>query len=127
MGGALLGALAGVILACALVTGMARLAYDFEPAEVSAEPPPGASQLDGRVVYTTLEDGRAATLIDDTRGSVEAPLRGSAFAAAFADVVDALPAEGLGFVPSDFKDALDILEFRIDERALLESQGRSDR
>ena len=124
VGGAFLGALAGVILAGALITGMARLAYDFETPEVSAEEQPGggrpasegeAPQLNGLIAYTTLRDGAAATFIEDTRGFVEGPLLGSAFAAAFVDVVDALPGEVLGFVPSDFKDALDILEVRIAE------------
>ena len=123
IGGAVLGALAGVILAGALVTGMARLAYDFEVPEVSGELSGGeqqasdgqATQQDEGTAYASLEDGAAAILLEDTRGFVEGPLRGSAFAAAFVDVVDALPEVVVGFVPSDFKDALDILEIRIAE------------
>ena len=134
LAGAVLGALAGVILVGALITGMARLAYDFEPPVVSAEEQPGgdrpasegeASQRGERVAYATLRDGAAATLIEDTRGFVEGPLLGSFFASAFVDVVDALPGEVLGFVPSDFKDALDILEVRIELQELQESQERS--
>ena len=133
LGGAVLGALAGVILVGVLITGMARLAYDFEAPAVSAEEQPGgdrpasesdASQQGGRVAYTTLRDGAAATLIEDTRGFVEGPLLGSSFTAAFIDVVDALPGEALGFVPSDFKDALDILELRIEVQELQGGSGR---
>lgn len=123
LGGALLGALAGVILAGALVTGMARLAYDFHVPEVSGELPGGdeqasdggAPEREDGTAYAALGDGAAAILLEDTRGYVEGPLRGSAFAAVFVDVVDVLPEEALGFVPSDFKDALDILEVRIAE------------
>lgn len=123
IGGALLGAVAGVILAGALVTGMARLAYDFEVRQVSGELPGGdrpasegeAAQEDGRFAYATLRDSAGAILVEHTRDYVEDPLRGSAFAAMFVDVVDALPEEVVGFVPSDFKDALDILEIRIAE------------
>lgn len=122
IGGAVLGAVAGVILAGALVTGMARLAYDFEVREVSGELPGGNRQAsegegaveDGRFAYSSLRDSAGAILLEDTRGYVEGPLRGSTFAAVFVDVVDALPAEVVGFVPSDFKDALDILEIRIE-------------
>ena len=96
--GALLGALAGVIMAGALVTGMARLAYDFEPAEVSVEEVSAseseASQGDGRTAYATLGDGAGATFIEHTRGFVEGPLLGSAFAAVFVDVVDCTAGRG---------------------------------
>ena len=133
LAGAVLGALAGAILVGALITGMARLAYDFEPPAVSAEEQPGGDrpasegetpQQGERVTYTTLRDGAGATLIEHTRGFVEGPLLGSAFTSAFVDVVDVLPGEVLGFVPSDFKDALDILEVRIELKEL-ESQERS--
>ena len=133
LGAQSLGTLAGVILVGVLITGMARLAYDFEPPVVSAEEQSGGdrpasesdvSQQSGRVAYTTLRDGAAATLIEDTRGFVEGPLLGSSFAAAFIDVVDALPGEALGFVPSDFKDALDILEVRIEVQELQGGSGR---
>ena len=133
LGGAVLGTLAGVILVGVLITGMARLAYDFEAPVVSAGEQSGgdrpasesdASQQGGRVAYTTLRDGAAATLIEDTRGFVEGPLLGSSFAAYFIDVVDALPGEALGFVPSDFKDALDILEVRIEVQELQGESGR---
>ena len=134
LAGAVLGALAGVILVGALITSMARLAYDFEPPVVSAEEQPGGdrpasegevSQRGARVAYATLQEGAAATFIEDTRGFVEGPLLGSFFASAVVDVVDALPGEVLGFVPSDFKDALDILEVRIELQELQESQERS--
>ena len=123
LGGALLGGLAGVIMVCALVTGMARLAYDFESPVVSVE----AEGDRGRVAYTTLRDGAGATFIEDTRGFVEDPLLGSALASAFVAVVGALPGEALGFVPSDFRDALDILEVRIEVKELQEGQERSGR
>ena len=124
IGGAVLGAVAGVILAGALVTGMARLAYDFEVSQVSSEESAGGdrsasegdvSQGEEGTAYATLRDSAGAILIDHTRDYVEGPLRGSAFAAMFVDVVDTLPEEVVGFVPSDFKDALDILAVRIAE------------
>ena len=119
LGGAALGAVAGVILAGALVTGMARLAYDFEVRQLPGGDRPAsegeAAERNGWFAYAALGDGAGAIFIERTRGYLEGPLVGSAFAAVFVDVVDVLPPEALGFVPSDFKDALDILEIRIAE------------
>ena len=132
LGGALLGALAGIILAAALITGMARLAYDFESPAVAVEGEGGGEQpasegetpsQNGWASYATLQDAEGVTLIDRTRGYVEGPLLGSAFAAGFVDVVDVLPGEVLGLVPSDFKDALDILEVRIELKDEERSSG----
>ena len=99
LGGAALGVVAGVILAGALVTGMARLAYDFEVPQVAEEERPGggeggsegeASQEDGRAAYAALGEGAGAIFIERTRGYLEGPLVGSAFAAIFVEVVDGL-------------------------------------
>ena len=45
---------------------------------------------------------------------LEDVLIGSKLVPSFIDVTDALPASALGFVPSDFQTALDILEERIE-------------
>jgi len=66
------------------------------------------------------DEGIAGTVADriprvqSTRDSVEGLLMESAIVPTFVNVADALPASALGFVPSDFRAAFDILKSRID-------------
>ena len=106
LGGLALGVLFGLIISGALIIAMARLAYNFEfPEEGIA--------------------GRAAERIDvlETKERVEDALIESAIVPVFVDVTDAVPASALGFVPSDFKLSLDILEQNIDAAEIEEEEG----
>ena len=93
IGGLVLGLLYGIVVSATLIVAMARLTYDFEP-------PDSGSVSEAQV--------------ESTRQFLEDALVGSAAAPAFVDVLDVLPGNALGFVPSDFKASLDILDARID-------------
>ena len=93
IGGLVLGLLYGLVVSATLIVAMARLTYDFEP-------PDSGSVSEAQV--------------ESTRQFLEDALVGSAAAPAFVDVLDVLPGNALGFVPSDFKASLDILDARID-------------
>ena len=114
LGGLALGAVAGAIVAGALITGMARLTYNFEIPDVSVEGLPGGGAVPGSVIERIPQ-------VADTRGFLEDALTDSSLTSTFIDVTDALPGSALGFVPSDFKTALDILEERIEEEEATEA------
>ena len=98
LGGIALGVLAGVAVSGALIIGTARLTYNFE---IPTEGVPA------QVVEKFVP-------VADAKEWLEDALVGSALVPVFIDLTDALPADALGFVPSDFQIALDILEERID-------------
>ena len=97
LGGLALGLVIGLALAAALITVSARLAYNFT---LPSSDLPGASQV--------------LPVIQDKKQFIEDGLKGSAIIPVFLDIKDALPADSLGFIPSDFNSALDILESEID-------------
>ena len=99
LGGAALGVLAGAVISAALITGMARFAYDFSV----------PSTAPAQQVYSRWVAGPGV------QEWVEGALTGSSVVPIFVDVADAIPAGTLGFVPSDFEVALDILERRLGE------------
>lgn len=94
VGGLALGFVVGVAIAGALIITSTRLAFNFEPPEEGI-----AGDVSGRI--PDFEEN--VEFIADA-------LEGSKIVSAFADVTDAIPAGALGFVPSDFKTALEILE-----------------
>ena len=97
LGGLALGVLAGAAISGALITGMARLTYNFElPSE----------GLPQQAVEEFLP-------VADAKGWLEDALAGSSLVPTFIDLTEALPADALGFVPSDFRVALDILQEKI--------------
>ena len=97
IGGLALGLVFGLVVSAVLIVAMARLTYDFEPPDA------------GPVPLTT-----SGVPVEATRQLLEDTLAESAAAPAFVDVLDVLPGNALGFVPSDFKASLDILDARID-------------
>jgi uncharacterized membrane protein required for colicin V production len=99
IGGLVLGMLAGAAISGALITGLARLAYDFEV--------PGG-KITGEVVESVVPIAEAKAWLEDT-------LVGSYLVPFYINLTDSLPADSLGFVPSDFQTALDILEQAIVE------------
>ena len=107
LGGAALGLLAGIAIASVLIIALARLTYDFDIGAVTGALP---SQAAERVAV--LKD-KSAT-IDNAKEQLETALSDSLLVSVFIDVTDAIPGSTLGFVPSDFKAALDILESRSD-------------
>lgn len=98
IGGGVLGLVTGFVVIGAIVIVLARFTYNFE----------------------LPEDGIAGTVanriprVQSTRDSVEDWLIESTIVPTFVNVADALPGSALGFVPSDFTTAFDILKSRID-------------
>lgn len=96
LGGVALGLATGLALAGAVLTVAARLAYNFT---LPLTDLPGASQVQ--------------PLVEDKKQFIEDGLVGSVIAPVFVDVRSKLPASSLGFIPSDFDAAVDILESEI--------------
>ena len=99
LGGVALGLVVGVILSGTLIVAMARFAYNFDIPEEG---------IAGAVAQRVPDP-------EGTRQSVEDALVGSGIVSAFVNVADALPGDTFGFIPSDFKASLDILEEQIDQ------------
>ena len=98
VGGLALGLAVGLAIAGALIVVTARITYNFElPSEGTAS-----------------EVAKRVPRVEDTRATLEDALVDSALVSVFIDIADALPGNTLGFVPSDFKISLDILEEKID-------------
>ena len=94
IGGLILGGIIGLVIACAVIVVLARLAFDF-----SVEVP--ASELVGR--------GPGIVSIENQRQSLVDSLSGSGVVSSFMDVRDFLPEGMLGLVPDDFDMGLDLL------------------
>ena len=98
LGGLALGVVLGVLVSAAFIVASARFAYDFELPEDGV----GGSTA-GRVPD-----------VEETKERVEEVLAESAIVPVFIDVVDAIPADTFGFVPSYFRASLEILEEKIE-------------
>ena len=104
LGGLSLGLVGGLVVSAALIMSMARFTYSFEIPEegLAGEATQKISeQLDMDVV--------------EVREKLEGALADSALVEVFINIADAVPADTLGFVPSDFKVTLDLLEEEIDK------------
>ena len=106
LGGLALGFVLGLAISGAFILVLARFAYDFElPKEnITA------------YVAERIPDPKA------TRVKVENALVDSALVGVFIDIADAIPGNTLGFVPTDFKSSLDILEQAIELEQTLEQE-----
>ena len=91
VGGLLLGLAAGVVLIGALLTVVVRYSADIPSNEVI------------EIIIDTTQ----------VRESVNNTLIQSSVVRMYLDTIKAIPADTLGFVPSDFKTATDFLEYRI--------------
>ena len=107
LGGLGLGLLVGLAITGAVIIGAARLTYDFD-SETLTRAIPG--QVAGQVpqVAQQLEQVKAA------QQALETALTESQLVSIFINITDAIPGNAFGFVPSDFKTALDILEANIE-------------
>ncbi len=100
LGGLAFGLVAGLLIAGALVTVLARFTYVFEP-------PSG----EGNVIQRTGE----RFLNEQARSKSDDQLVNSNLTEVIVEVRSALPGRALGMMPDDFDAALDILEERIEE------------
>ena len=92
LGSIAVGLLFGFALAGALILGLARYSNDLP------------------------EGGGVGFIVEMTgiRGSIQDAMVESTLVPIFIDVTDAIPADALGFVPGDFRNALELLEKRIE-------------
>ena len=98
LGGLALGFVLGLAISGALILVLARFAYDFEIPEEGV-----AGAVAERIPN-----------VEETRERLEDDLADSALVGIFIDIADAIPGNTLGFVPTDFKSSLDILEETIE-------------
>lgn len=98
VGGIVVGAILGIMIASALIIVLARFTYNFELPD------------------TGITGGIAVQVpkVKDTKEAVEGALTDSATVPAFINFTNALPGNALGFIPSDFKISLEILENAIE-------------
>ena len=98
VGGIVVGAILGIMIASAIIIVLARFTYNFELPD------------------TGITGGIAVQVpkVKDTKEAVEGALMDSATVPAFINFTNALPGNALGFIPSDFKISLEILESAID-------------
>lgn len=95
LAGGALGIAAGAVIAAGIVMGMANLTYGPEIGDEFAT----------KVLNSTLDSDKA-------KKRLEGGLTHSSFVKAFIDVVEVVPASTLWFVPSNFRDSLDVLSQR---------------
>lgn len=110
LGGLALGLLIGAALSGAITIGLARLTYNFD---VEHHLSMLGEQIAGEVLSRRSE-------VEDVKVTLENGLTGSKFVPIFIDMTDALPADALGFIPSDFKLSLDILKETLDLKKAVE-------
>ena len=109
LGGLALGALFGAVISAVIIVALARLTYDFDTSTVTGIIP---KQVAGQVAEVAELEQQLAR-VENVREQLETALTGSQMVTIFINIADVLPASTLGFVPSDFKAAMDILEANI--------------
>ena len=107
LGGLALGLLIGAAFSSALILGMARLAYNFDTDIIAGVVPE-------RVAENLTQVEQQLKRVEDVKEGLEEALNESKLVSIFIDLTDAIPADALGFVPDDFKVALDFVEVGID-------------
>ena len=95
LAGGALGVAAGAVIASGIIMGMANLTYGAEVGD----------DLATKVLNSTLDSDKA-------KKRLEGGLTHSSFVKTFFDVVEVVPSSALWFVPSNFRDSLDVLNQR---------------
>ena len=95
LAGGALGVAAGAVIAAGIIMGMANLTYGSEVGD----------DLATKVLNSTLDSDKA-------KKRLEGGLTHSSFVKTFLDVVEVVPSSALWFVPSNFRDSLDVLNQR---------------
>ena len=98
VGGIIVGAILGIVVASAIIIVLARFTYNFELSDTG---------ITGGIPVQVPQ-------VKDTKEAVEGALTDSATVPAFINFTNALPGNALGFIPSDFKISLEILEKNIE-------------
>ena len=108
LAGTILGAMAGVVVASALITGMARLTYNFDLPNT-----PLTNLQEIEIVKQTSAEYLPKVL--NTKQFLESSLTNSSITSIFITTTELLPNSAFGFLPSEFGLALDILKEKIEE------------
>ena len=95
LAGGALGVAAGAVIASGIIMGMANLTYGAEVGD----------DLATKVLNSTLDSDKA-------KKRLEGGLTHSSFVKTFLDIVEVVPSSALWFVPSNFRDSLDVLNQR---------------
>ena len=95
LAGAALGILIGAGISAGIIMGMADLTYSAEVGDELAE----------KVLNSTLDTAKA-------KKRLEGGLTGSTLATTFVDMIDIVPSSTLWFVPTNFRSALDVLDYQ---------------
>ena len=112
LAGVALGLIAGIILAGAIITGGARLTYNFVMPSISI-----AGLEVNEAIPTQVTDNIPGSItMEVTPSFLENALVDSSFSSAFIRIANVVPGNALGFVPSDFAAAIYILEQRIKDQ-----------
>ena len=117
LAGLALGLIIGLALGGILITGLARLAYNFTLPTPSINIPGLAGTTVGEQTSGVSNILKNASLpfVDDKKQIVETALTKSTIVPIFMRVRSALPGNTLGFIPADFGAALDILRSELDQ------------
>jgi membrane protein required for colicin V production len=116
LAGLALGVIAGAILAGAIITGGARLTYNFVMPSISI----AGLQVNEAIPKQVIDNLPGGITMDVTHAFLETTLMDSSFSSAFIRIVNVIPGNALGFVPSDFAAAIYILEQRIQQHDMSE-------
>jgi membrane protein required for colicin V production len=95
LAGGALGLAAGAVISAGVIMGMANLTYSAEVGD----------EVAAKVMNSTLDTEKAKARFEDG-------LTHSAIVSAFLDTVDIIPSSTLWFVPTNFKNSLDVLSQR---------------
>ena len=116
LAGVALGVIAGAILAGAIITGGARLTYNFVMPSISI----AGLEVNEAIPKHLINNIPGGITMDVTHAFLETTLIDSSFSSAFIRIVNVIPGNALGFVPSDFAAAIYILEQRIQQHEMSE-------
>ena len=108
LGGLALGLIFSLAISAALIVGLARLTYNFDISALNL----AGGEIQEQFIGDAVAQGHAQ--VQAAREGLETSLSASQLVSVFIDMTDFVPADALGYIPSDFQVALDILEAHID-------------
>ena len=108
LGGLLLGVVMGIAICSTIILGISRITYDFEVSDLT-DNIPDFGQTNTQM-YKVVEIGENVVNVKDAKEGMETFLSESKVVSLFIKVTNSLPNNALGFVPTDFNVALELLD-----------------
>lgn len=108
LGGLLLGAVMGIAICSTIILGISRVTYNFEVSDLTKNIP-NLGQTNSQI-YKVVDVGGNIINVEDAREGMETILSESKIVSIFTEITTSLPNNALGFVPTDFSVALEILD-----------------